>query len=64
MKKCRVTGLTYQRFSGIALIIVGLIAMVIASSAHTPADMDATVSVFAIPLGVWLFTTKKRVMNK
>lgn len=63
MKKYKMSELTRQRLIGMFLIVVGLATMIIASTSNVPEDMDAGISLFAIPLGAWLFLTKKKVMK-
>lgn len=44
-----------QRLSGLAMVIMGLIVPLL--------DGDATVSLFALPLGIFLLVTKEKVMT-
>ena len=43
-----------QRLSGLAMVIIGLIVPLL--------DGDTTVSLFALPLGIFLMMTKEKVM--
>ena len=44
-----------QRLSGLAMVIIGMIVPLL--------DGDATVSLFALPLGIFLMMTKEKVMT-
>ncbi len=44
-----------QRFTGLIMAVIGIITPLLL-------DGDATVSLFALPLGVFLMLTKERVM--
>ena len=44
-----------QRLSGLAMVIIGLIGPLL--------DGDTTVSLFALPLGIFLVMTKEKVMT-
>lgn len=44
-----------QRLSGLAMVIIGLIVPLL--------DGDTTVSLFALPLGIFLMMTKEKVMT-
>ena len=55
MKKAEIIYYIKQKISGLTLAAVGIITPILL-------DGDATFSIIALPLGIWLLFTKEKVM--
>lgn len=51
-----------QRLCGLILLIISILVIAVAVTGKTPADRDCTALLFLVPGGLYLFTTKERVM--
>lgn len=54
--------MTKQRLTGLALVVISVLMLLLASNGETLEERDATAVLLTLPLGVYMMVTKQYVL--